>query len=250
MLFPKCKYGADKECASQPNIQQLAKLRRGPHVFEYGQGYDIIQHAIGAPAADLMQSMARWEWKLSKTRLKREQIAREREAERIRREVAERALERHMFSDEALDAGMLPLVVPEDQGAQSQPRTPHTEVRPVSGQATASTTPVLAPLEGVCDVASSEQQRQPPPPSSAPEAGTPLKAAKPLKPLTKKFKVGKGDTLEMSKGTSFFTELDQDYEPHGFKLRDPALRPCTAMQVGTPAPSHAGMSYLTSFPAL
>lgn len=229
-----------QEIALQYNMQQLAKLRRGPHVFEYGQGYDIVQHAIGAPAADLMQRMARWEWKLSKTRLKREQIAREREAERARKEAAERALERHTFSDEALDAVMLPLVVPEDQGAQSQPRTPHTEARPVSGQATASMTPVLAPLEGARDVASSEQQLQPQPPSNALEAGTPLKAAKSLKPLTKKFKVGKGDTLEMSKGNSFFTELD--YEPHGFKLRDPALRPCTAIHVGTPAPSNAAMS--------
>jgi hypothetical protein len=230
-------------------------------VFAYGQGYDLIQRAIGEPAADLMQSMARWEWQLSKNRLRREKILREREEERARRAAAERAAERKKWSDDALDGAsgcagatdqpsapeaatlqteMLAATVSAGpQSSSSQVITPATirphsssshETTPVAILPTPSETPALMPL------LASLQENQPQQLNQhfqgiSPATLSPTDTAGTLKPFKKKFKVGQGDTLEMSKASSFLTEVDGEYEPHGFKLQDPALRPATAMNV-------------------
>jgi hypothetical protein len=225
-------------------------------VFAYGQGYDLIQRAIGEPAADLMQSMARWEWQLSKNRIRREKILREREAERARREAAERAAERRKWSDEALDAAM---EEPADQAGTPEAATVQTEVTanagpessevttPMTTLPTPSETPAPEPLVSVHD---DEHQLVPPSHRAGSATLSPTDTARPLKPLKKKFKVGQGDTLEMSKASSFLTEFDQEYEPHGFKLQDPALRPATAMNVYASDPTPRGAFSLHAPPPL
>ena len=227
-------------------------------MFAYGQGYDLIQRAIGEPAADLMKSMARWAWQLSKNRLRREKILREREEERERQAAAKRAAERKQWSDDALDgvsgsAGatdqpsapeaatlqtkMLAATVSGGpQSSSSQVTTPATirpqsssrhETTPATILPTPSETPALMPLLATLQ----ENQLNQHFPGINPAILAPADTAGPLKPFKKKFKVGQGDTLEMSKASSFLTEFDGEYEPHGFKLQDPALRPATATNV-------------------
>jgi len=229
-------------------------------VFAYGQGYDLIQRAIGEPAADLMQSMARWEWQLSKNRLRREKILRDREEERARRAAAERAAERKKWSDDALDGAsgsagatdqpsapgaatlqteMLAATVSAGaQSSSSQVTTPAT-IRPQSSSShetpaailpTPSETPALMPLLVTLQEDQPQQLNQHFQ-GISPATLSPTDTAGTMKPFKKKFKVGQGDTLEMSKASSFLTEFDGEYEPHGFKLQDPALRPATAMNV-------------------
>jgi len=214
-------------------------------VFAYGQGYDLIQRAIGEPAADLMQSMARWEWQLSKNRLRRERILREREEQRARRAAAERAAERKKWSDDALDGAS------ESTGATDQPSAPEsatlqTEMlaatvsagpqssssqvtTPATILQTPSETPALMPLLATLQEDQPQQLNQHVQ-GISPATLSPTDTAG-MKNFKKKFKVGQGDTLEMSKASSFLTEVNGEYELHGFKLQDPALRPATAMNV-------------------
>jgi FtsZ-interacting cell division protein ZipA len=194
-----------------------------------------------------MQEMARWEWKLSKARLKREQVAREREAERARKETADRAAERRMWSDEALDTAEMEteataVETATTQDAKKTSAEVNQETDKESSKASRQTTATPAtpsdtmPTPEIQPMQSGKIQLQVPALENTfrrADSGPllPVGASSTSKPLKKKFKMGKGDTLEMSKSISFMTEVDNFPEPHGFRLQNPAKRPTTAIQV-------------------
>lgn len=181
---------------------------------------------------------------MEKTRLKREQVAREREEERARKEAANRAAQRRMWSDEALDAA----AEMETEDKAEETSAPQQELNNKTNQASSKAsrlttaipatpsdaipTPYLQPMQ------SAQGQRQMPAlgNTSRRTDRVPLLSITP-KPFKKKFKIGKGDELELSKSISFMTEVDEADkvddlpEPHGFRLQDPAERPATAIQV-------------------
>jgi len=224
-------------------------LRRGPHIFQYGKGYDIIQRAIGEPAADLMQDMARWEWQLSKIRLKREQVAREREAERKQKEAHNRAADRRKWADLIDDDTFVEVPALEiEQAAHSNVLCEEALPKEVAVSARGH-----EQIDVNTTIGAPRQQQESEAATGVPILLSPIDSkyiSARSNPLKKKFKMGKGDTLEMSKGTSslstlestsFLTTLDPDYEKHyethGFKLHDPAMHPATAVQVCTRDPT-------------
>lgn len=219
--------------------------------------------------------MAQWEWQLSKNRLRREKIAREREAERTQREAEKRAQERQAIreledlpADDSTVAHSKEGAVQNEGGGissrdadtRSRPTTAATRrSRPTTATTTRETptaTPQLNPLQRTPQLQPSLEStpllqpmepsvQQPDSPIGDTNASAERVSSKRVlsTKLKKSFKMGRGDTLDMSQA-SFLTEYDEDEtsEPHGFRLQDPALKGTRTMQV----PSLALASYVST----